>query len=105
MPIRSSESGCANVSPRCWINPDMSAAEILGSVDALKLRSSLTLFRIAAPGEPLFQRALEQYFDGKLDPRTIELLETKSGLKKERVGGIPRHPLRLVLGQFNQIRT
>ena len=52
-----------------------SAAEILGSVDALKLRSSLTLFRIAAPAEPLFHRALEQFFDGMLDPQTIELLE------------------------------
>ena len=56
--------------------PDLSADGILGSVDALKLRSSLTLFRIAAPGEPLFQRALERFFDGKLDPHTIELLET-----------------------------
>ncbi len=55
--------------------PGKSAEEILGSVDALKLQSSLTLFRIAAPGEPLFQRALEQYFDGALDPHTIGLLE------------------------------
>jgi uncharacterized protein (DUF1810 family) len=55
--------------------PGKSAEEILGSVDALKLHSSLTLFRIAAPGEPLFQRALEQYFDGALDPHTIGLLE------------------------------
>ena len=59
--------------------PGMSAEEILGSVDALKLRSSLTLFRVAAPAEPLFQRALERYFDGKLDPRTIELLEKVAG--------------------------
>jgi uncharacterized protein (DUF1810 family) len=27
------------------------------------------------PGETLFQSALEQYFDGQLDPQTIELLE------------------------------
>jgi uncharacterized protein (DUF1810 family) len=59
--------------------PGKSAEEILGGVDALKLRSSLTLFRIAAPAEPLFQNALEQYFDGKLDPRTIELLENAAG--------------------------
>jgi uncharacterized protein (DUF1810 family) len=55
--------------------PGTSAEEILGSIDALKLRSSLTLFRITAPAEPLFQRALEQYFDGQLDPQTIEMLE------------------------------
>ena len=59
--------------------PGMSAEQILGSVDALKLRSSLTLFRVAAPAEPLFQSALERYFDGKPDPRTIELLEKVAG--------------------------
>jgi uncharacterized protein (DUF1810 family) len=52
------------------------AEEVLGSVDALKLHSSLTLFCIAAPAEVLFQRALEKYFEGRLDPRTIELLES-----------------------------
>jgi len=50
------------------------AAEILGSVDAQKLRSCLTLFRLAAPHEPSFARALEQYFEGGMDPKTIELL-------------------------------
>ena len=54
---------------------DTSAEDVLGNVDALKLRSSLTLFRIAAPGEDAFVRALEQYFGGKLDPHTITLLE------------------------------
>lgn len=57
--------------------PGQSAEEVLGSVDALKLRSSLTLFRIAAPGDAIFQSALEQYFQNKMDPRTIELLETR----------------------------
>src|ERR1044072_4435335 len=45
--------------------PGHDAEAILGSIDALKLRSCLTLFRIAAPGEELFQRALERYFHGK----------------------------------------
>jgi uncharacterized protein (DUF1810 family) len=54
---------------------ETSAEIVLGHVDALKLRSSLTLFRIAAPGDNAFVRALDQYFGGKLDPHTITLLE------------------------------
>jgi uncharacterized protein (DUF1810 family) len=50
-----------------------SAHDIMGSPDDLKLRSSLTLFAEAAPDEPLFHRALAQYFDGP-DPRTLERL-------------------------------
>ena len=51
-----------------------SADEILGSVDALKLRSSMTLFARADPDEPLFARVLERYYDGP-DARTEKLLE------------------------------
>ena len=50
------------------------AFHIFGSPDDLKLRSSLTLFSNVAPGEPLFRRALEKYFDGVGDARTLELL-------------------------------
>jgi len=49
-------------------------AEIFGDVDAQKLRSSLTLFRLAAPHESAFSKALDQYFEGGMDARTIELL-------------------------------
>jgi uncharacterized protein (DUF1810 family) len=47
-----------------------SAVEILGSVDALKLRSSMTLFYRAAPDEPLFGQVLDRYYDGVADPAT-----------------------------------
>jgi uncharacterized protein (DUF1810 family) len=47
-----------------------SAVEILGEVDALKLRSSMTLFARAAPDEPVFAAVLERYFDGQADPET-----------------------------------
>jgi uncharacterized protein (DUF1810 family) len=50
-----------------------SAADILGG-DDVKLRSSLTLFVAADPDEPLFAAALERFFDGMLDARTLELL-------------------------------
>lgn len=52
----------------------VSAQEVLGAVDALKLRSSLTLFAAAAPDEPLFRQGLERYFDGRADPATERLL-------------------------------
>jgi uncharacterized protein (DUF1810 family) len=46
------------------------AEQILGEVDALKLRSSITLFMHAAPREPVFRRVLDQYFGGEPDPAT-----------------------------------
>jgi uncharacterized protein (DUF1810 family) len=54
-----------------------SALEILGSPDDLKFRSSLTLFAKAASDNSdrmLFQEALDQFYNGMLDPRTLELL-------------------------------
>jgi uncharacterized protein (DUF1810 family) len=46
------------------------AEQIFGEVDALKLRSSMTLFMHAAPDEVLFRQVLEQYFDGIPDSAT-----------------------------------
>ena len=56
-----------------------SALEILGSPDNLKFRSCLTLFGQAALGDDdrlLFASALNQFYSGKADPRTLELLRT-----------------------------
>jgi uncharacterized protein (DUF1810 family) len=55
------------------------ALEIFGATDAMKFRSSMTLFETVSPGEALFQRALDRYFDGEPDPPTIALLQTSSG--------------------------
>ena len=51
-----------------------SAQEIFGGTDALKFRSSMTLFAAAAPGPSVFTEALEKYFAGEPDPRTLDLL-------------------------------
>jgi len=51
-----------------------SAEQIFGGLDALKLRSSMTLFARAAPDEPLFAQVLSRYFDGAGDPATERLL-------------------------------
>ena len=48
------------------------AEDVLGGVDAMKFRSSMTLFAAVAQGDRVFQDALEKYFDGKPDPLTIQ---------------------------------
>ena len=53
---------------------EKSAEAILGGIDALKFRSCLTLFEAVA-GEPaLFTEALDAFYDGARDERTLELL-------------------------------
>jgi uncharacterized protein (DUF1810 family) len=47
---------------------------IFGDVDALKLRSSMTLFGSAGPDEPAFARVLDRHFAGEPDPATATLL-------------------------------
>ena len=47
------------------------ADRILGPVDAMKLRSCLTLFAHAAPEEKVFGEVLAQYFDGEPDEATL----------------------------------
>ena len=49
---------------------DRTAEQIFGEVDALKLRSSMTLFMRAAPGEPVFRQVLDRYFGGETDSAT-----------------------------------
>jgi uncharacterized protein (DUF1810 family) len=56
---------------------DKSAHEIFGSPDDLKFRSCLTLFReasVQAHDRDLFTAALDQFYGGKADIRTLELL-------------------------------
>jgi uncharacterized protein (DUF1810 family) len=55
--------------------PDTTARDILGDVDALKLRSSMTLFMRAAPDERLFAEVLERFYDGVADETTERLLD------------------------------
>ena len=50
------------------------ADEIFGSLDAMKVRSSMTLFHRAAPDEPEFGLVLDRYYDGVADTATDERL-------------------------------
>jgi uncharacterized protein (DUF1810 family) len=44
---------------------------VFGSVDALKLRSSMTLFAHAADGEPVFAEVLARFYGGAEDEATL----------------------------------
>lgn len=54
--------------------PGTDPERVLGPVDAGKLRSSMTLFARAAPGEPVFRQVLDHYFGGQDDGATLEAL-------------------------------
>jgi uncharacterized protein (DUF1810 family) len=50
--------------------PGETAGQILGGIDALKLRSSMTLFARADPQVPLFAAVLDRFYGGEPDPET-----------------------------------
>jgi len=52
----------------------VSAEALMGPVDALKLRSSMTLFAEVADDDGDFVAVLDRYYDGERDARTLELL-------------------------------
>lgn len=52
---------------------DQTAETMLGGIDAMKLRSSLTLFGLADPDEPVFERALAAFFGAEPDQLTVDL--------------------------------
>jgi uncharacterized protein (DUF1810 family) len=54
--------------------PGSAAGAVLGPVDAMKLRSSMTLFDRADPSDPVFARILEKYFAGRPDEGTTARL-------------------------------
>ena len=55
--------------------PDASARDIFGGIDAMKLRSSMSLFHRADPDNPLFIAVLDRYFGGEPDVATDRLLD------------------------------
>ena len=50
------------------------AEQVLGGIDALKLRSSMTLFHRAIPDEAVFRQVLDGFYGGVTDPATDRLL-------------------------------
>lgn len=52
----------------------LTAHDIFGTPDDLKLRSSMTLFAAVAPDEPVFGDVLARFYEGKPDEATLALL-------------------------------
>ena len=55
-------------------HPGLSATEIFGQPDDLKLRSCATLFASVSPAGSVFDRLLEQFYPGGPDAATLRLL-------------------------------
>ncbi len=47
-----------------------SAQDVFGGIDAVKLRSSMTLFARASEDDSVYHAVLDQYFGGETDPQT-----------------------------------
>ena len=57
------------------LHKDKSTLRILGDIDAMKLKSSMTLFAFASDEEnSIFHQVLKQFYDGKIDTKTKEIL-------------------------------
>ena len=48
---------------------------VMGYPDDLKLRSSMTLFSLAEPDNPVFPAVLRKFFRGERDERTVAIVE------------------------------
>lgn len=53
--------------------PGSDPVAVFGTIDAAKLQSCLTLFLEAAPANPVLTAALQKWFDGKPDRKTLSL--------------------------------
>ena len=53
---------------------ESNAVNIFGDIDAIKLRSSMTLFAILSAKGSLFHLVLDKYFAGKMDELTLEMV-------------------------------
>lgn len=56
-----------------------STVEIFGAVDAMKLRSSATLFAAISQRGSLFHQIIERYFDNWHDETTLQLMQASEG--------------------------
>ncbi|WP_316790485.1 DUF1810 domain-containing protein [Pedobacter frigoris] len=53
---------------------DLTVRDMFGSPDDLKLRSCMTLFAAVPGADPVFQKVINQFFDGEKDQRTQRIL-------------------------------
>jgi uncharacterized protein (DUF1810 family) len=58
----------------------ISAHAMLGLLDDVKLRSSMTLLTLAVPEETKFRAALDRFYEGALDARIMELVRERAAI-------------------------
>ena len=66
--------------------PTGTASEIFGGLDAMKLKSCMTLFAEVAQQHSVFQDVLERYFHGERDRLTVDILKAD---RSRRQGPLP----------------
>ena len=54
--------------------PSSDPGAVMGYPDDLKLCSTMTLFELAAPDQPVFGKVLDKFYGGRRDPLTLRLL-------------------------------
>jgi len=57
-----------------------SAEDIFGEIDAMKFRSSMTLFSKSTPENRIFIDALDKYFASEFDPLTTDFLRKQNSI-------------------------
>ena len=63
---------------RAFLELDSDDAEdILGPIDALKVRSCMTLFALVEGADPVFRQVIDKYYGGEPDSRTLEILDVE----------------------------
>lgn len=55
------------------VHRDMSVTDILGGLDAMKVRSCMTLFDAVSPND-IFEQVLEVFYDGTYDRKTLDYM-------------------------------
>ena len=55
------------------------AIDIFGDIDAVKLRSSMTLFSVVAGQDSVFASILKKYFNAEPDALTLQILNEQQG--------------------------
>ena len=64
--------------------PERDPEAVFGYIDAMKLASSMTLFAAAAPGDPLFRRVLDEFYHGRPDDKTLQILSARRDGERHR---------------------
>ena len=63
---------------------------VFGYIDAVKLKSSMTLFMAADPANPVFARILAKFYDGQQDEKSLDILEKKEKKKQAIFGELTK---------------